>query len=114
MKGPEKFVRVEKSDGAWKAIALEHPTARYWFSVDHGERISHKVDKQEATVTDKQSNEVIARYVRYSREAPWYFVGLDRPNLGCDEPGGGPHSKHSFLIYRDVLIPAASSEGETK
>jgi hypothetical protein len=110
----EQVVVSPNGMNAWRVTKLDRPTARYWYAVDQGERLSHKLDRQQATVTDKQSAEVIARYVRYSREAPWYFIGLDRPNLGCDEPGGGPHSKRSFLIYREALTPSTPAVGAAK
>ena len=58
-------------------------------------------------VVDSESGQELGRYTTYYREPYWFFVGLDRPNMGCDGPDGGPNTKHpnSFLIYRDVLIP---------
>ena len=109
----EVLVFPKKGD-SWRITHLDRPSAQYWFAVDQGQKVAHKVDKQQSTVTDIQSGELLARYARYSREAPWYFISLGRPNQGCDGPEGGPHSKHTFLIYRDVLLPAGSTTGVSK
>ena len=114
--GPSKVVHYEKVNGEWSPTVLDHPTARYHFGMDSGRDIGHKLAKQESRVTDSQTGEAIGEYRVYIREAPWYFIGLDRPNMGCDGPEGGPHTKHenSFLIYRDILKPVNLSRAEEK
>lgn len=111
-----KVEHVERINSEWKVTILDHPTARYHFGMDSGRDIGHKLAKQESRVTDSQTGEAIGEYRVYIREAPWYFIGLDRPNMGCDGPEGGPHTKHenSFLIYRDILKPVNLSRAEEK
>jgi hypothetical protein len=109
----EVLVYPKKGD-SWRITKLDHPTARYYFGMDSGRDIGHKLGKQESRVTDSQTGEAIGEYRVYIREAPWYFIGLGRPNMGCDGPEGGPHTKHenSFLIYRDILKPINLSRAE--
>jgi len=108
--------RVERDGSGVRHFKIDHPTARYHFSRDSGKSIEHKLAKQESRVVDSQTGEALGEYRVYIRQAPWFFIGLDRPNMGCDGPEGGPHSKHknSFLIYRDILNPITSQGGETK
>ena len=105
--GPSKVAHFEKVNGEWVGAVLDHPTARYHFFRGSGRAIGHKLAVQESRIVDTQTSKPIAEYRVYIRQAPWFFVGLDRPSIGCDSPGGGPHSKHEsgFLIYRDVLKP---------
>jgi len=90
-----------------RSAKIERPTAKYRFFIDRGVDIGHKLSKQEFRVLDSEAGEVIGEYRVYIRGAPWFYIGLDRLNMGCDGPDAGPHTKHknSFLIYRDVLIP---------
>jgi len=104
--GTNRMWRVERDGKELRHFELAQPTARYHYTKDSGALIHHKVYLQTSQVLDSHSNDVIARYNRYSRRAPWFFVGLDKPGFGCDGPDGGPYTKHSFLIYRDVLVPA--------
>ena len=90
---------------AWKVTRLDQPTARYWFHRSNGERVAHEVGMQQSTVTDTQTGEVIGRYVMYYRQAPWFFVSIAAPAMGCDQPGARSASG-SFLIYQSVLRPA--------
>ncbi len=92
---------------AWRITKLDQPTARYHFLQDQGTQITHKVGRQMSRIVDSESGQELGRYTTYYREPNWFFIGLDRPNMGCDGPDGGPNTKHpnSFLIYRDVLVP---------
>jgi hypothetical protein len=115
-----KYIRVDMDEktralvyptqgDSWRITKLEQPTARYHYRKDDGVGIFYKVYRQSSKVEDSQSQEVLASYKRYSRKAPWFFIGLSDPGLGCDGPSGGPETGHSFLIYRDVLIPAGGA-----
>jgi hypothetical protein len=109
MKGREKFVRIEKSDGQWKPVVLDRPTARYHFRVTDpmdGTRVAYKVSRSGSVVIDKETNEEIARYTSFGRSPPWFFVGLDVPGYACDVPGGWPYTRKSRLVYQEALIPA--------
>lgn len=114
--GPGKVAHFEKVNGEWMGTVIDKPVARYHFFTDSGIDIGHKLAKQESKVLDSKSGQFIGEYRVYIRQAPWFYIGLDRPNMGCDGPDGGPYSKHknSFLIYRDVLIPSKSVEVEEK
>jgi hypothetical protein len=94
-----------RNGDSWRITRLDAPTARYHFVLDPGFKANHKVVRQSSTVTDSESRELLGRYVRYSREPPWFYIGLNPRNLGCDGPEGGPDSKKSFLIYREILKP---------
>jgi hypothetical protein len=109
MRGQKGYIHIEKIAGKWSSSVIERPTARYWFSIDSGKEVAHKVFRQQSKVVDTQTSETLALYTQFSREAPWFFIGLDRPNLACDGPEGGPYSKHSLLIYRDVIKPLNSA-----
>ncbi len=100
----EALVFPEKRE-SWRIAKLEHPTARYHYGKDSGMRMVHKIFRQSSSVVDSVSQETLGSYVRYSRRAPWFFIGLDDPGFGCDGPDGGPETKQSFLIYREVLQP---------
>ncbi len=94
----------------WRITKLDKPTARYHFSQTRGIQVTHKVNQQSSSVIDSQTRSVLARYTVYSRGAPWFFIHLSSPRMGCDGPDGGPNTKYpnSFLIYRDVLLPISS------
>lgn len=104
--------RVERAGDEIKHFKIDRPTARYWYSMDQGRTISHKVRVQQATVVDKESGELLARFAEYNREAPWYFISLGRPRQSCDAQAG--HGGSGFLVYQDVLIPSASTSGVSK
>jgi hypothetical protein len=108
--------RVEKNGAEIKQFKIDRPTARHHFYTDPGVDIGHRLARQESRVVDSKSGELVGKYRVYIRSAPWFYIGLDRPNMGCDGADGGPHSKHknSFLIYRDVLVPGKLSQGEGK
>ena len=90
---------------AWRTTKIDKPTAQYRFTIGGGTRAGHKVVRQESLIVSDRSSEVLARYAQYGRDAPWNFVGLGNAGYGCDGPDGGPNTKRSFLIYREVLIP---------
>ena len=110
MKGPSSgVVHIQKVDGRWKSTLLDRATARYWFKWNQGaEIVTHKVGKTEYLVVDITNGETIARYKAFGRDAPWFFIGLDRPPFACDVPGGWPYARGNLLVYRDALIPAGS------
>jgi hypothetical protein len=99
--------RVEREGNGVRHFKIDNPTARYHFLMDSGVKVAYKIGRQSSTVWDREANAILAQYTRYDREAPWFFIGFGRPNIGCDGSDGGVQAKHSFLIYRDVLRPAA-------
>ena len=103
--GPSKVAHFEKVNGEWTGTTLDKPAARYHYGKDSGVRVTHKIYRQTSRVTDKSLEEIIGHYVRYSREVPWFFLSLGDPGFGCDGADGGPYTKHSFLIYQNVLVP---------
>ena len=98
----EKIVVFPSGVEAWRVTRLGRPAARYWFQESEGEKITHKVGLQQSTVTDTVSGEVIARYVRYHRQAPWFFISVAAPAIACDKPGTRL-ATGTFLIYEQVL-----------
>ena len=106
MRGREKFIRIEKIDGQWRPIVLDRPTARYHYKwPDRGTRVAHKVGKSETVVIDTETNDQVARYTRFGRRPPWFWIGLDTPAFACDAPGRWPLTKSGLSVYREVLIP---------
>jgi len=105
----EKLVVSPNGMDAWRITKLDTPTAEYRFrSRWSGDavRVAHKIWMEDSTVWNAQTGEVLARYVRYSRGPYWFYIGLGIPGYGCDGPDGGPDTKHSSLIYKEVLKPA--------
>ena len=101
----EALVYPKKGD-SWRITRLEHPTARYHYTTNiYGTNVAHKITRQESTVSDQTTGEVIGRYVEYGRRPPWFFIGLGEAPYSCDGPDGGPNSKYNRLIYREVLLP---------
>lgn len=110
MKGKERFVRIEKIDGHWESTVLDRPTARYHFmytDLMNGTPWGHKITRTGSVVIDKETGLEIARYVGFGRDAPWYFIGLDRPGFACDAPSRWPYTRNSRLIYEHALIPSS-------
>jgi len=84
--GVNRVVHIEKQDEIWTPTVLDHPTARYHYRWPvKSETVSHKIVKGERVVIDDQTGEVLGRHLNYARKAPWFFVHLDRPNMGCIE-----------------------------
>jgi hypothetical protein len=103
--GPNQIVHFEKISGVWKASVLDHPTARYHYRWPHVDTpIGHKVDKIERVVVDSQTGELLARETKYRREAPWFYIGLDRPVILCPAPGKHPLEKHG-AVFNLALKP---------
>jgi len=91
---------------AWKVTKLDRPEARYHFTTNkYGTSVAHKITRWESLVSDQTSAEILGRYVEYARRPAWFFVAVGEVPFSCDGPDGGPSSKRSALIYKDVLIP---------
>ena len=104
--GPSQTVHLEKVNDVWTATVLDKPAAKYHYTRNiYGEQVAHKITRQEARVTDSVSGAVVGRYIAYSRDAYWGFIHLSAPRMGCDGPDMGPNTKHSSLIYAQVLKP---------
>lgn len=100
-------VTVEMDTGyAWRITKLDRPTARYHYSKPHSHSgVSYKVKMFEYLVRDSQADEVLAREKTFARNAPWYFIGLERPTLFCPVSGKYGERIHA-TIYDIVLEPA--------
>ncbi len=97
--GPSKVVHLEKRNGVWNATVLNQPTARYHYKWPHVDSpMSHKVAKIERVVEDAESNELMARETKYKRQAPWFYIGLDRPVMLCPAPGEHLLSKYGSVF----------------
>lgn len=103
-----KVEHVEKIDGKWKVTILDHPTARYHYESPHqNTSMGYGVSKIERVVRDSQTGEVLARETKYVRDAPWFFIGLDRPVMLCPTPG--EHSLEKFgSVYNLALKPLSA------
>ena len=90
---------------AWRITRLDHPTARYRFTKPHSHTIvAHRIKMFEYLVEDVTAREVLGREKTYAREAPWFFIGLDRPTRFCDLSGSYGEKIHA-TIYDVVLKP---------
>lgn len=100
---------VEADTGyAWRITKLDKPTAEYGFKWRWGGgavQVAHKIWMEDSTVWNANTGEVLAHYVSYDRGPYWFFIGLGAPMIACDGPDGGPDTRHSSLIYREVLKP---------
>jgi hypothetical protein len=115
--GTNKVWRVERSPEGLKHFEIGRPSARYHFrSTDpmNGTPWAHKIVRSGSVVLDTANNQEVARYTRFGRAAPWFYVGLGTPAFGCDAPGDWPNSRKSFLIYREALIPAGQGQGASR
>ena len=105
--GTNRYWRVERDNNNLKHFAIDKPTARYHFkTTDSGTEVAHGIVKSQTIVIDSHNNEEIARYARFGRSPPWFFIGLGTPDYACDAPGRWPLTRTSMLVYREVLIPA--------
>jgi hypothetical protein len=101
MKGPKGgVVHIEKVNGRWRSTLLERPTARYQYQSRSHIPESRKVVKHESIVVDTHDQQAIGRETIFGRYAPWFFVGLDAPQMQC-------HGVHHVpgLVYKNVLLP---------
>jgi len=106
MKGQNKVVRIDKVDGSWKSTVLDRPTARYHFRItDFGTPWAHNIVKTQTVVVDTETKEEIARYTRFGRSGPWYFVSTSEPPYACDGPGRWPLARGDLLVYESALTP---------
>jgi hypothetical protein len=107
MRGPEKYVRIEKSDGQWKPLVLDRPTARYHFKQSHDRtKVLHALRKFEWVITDVQTGAQLARETTYTRGPSWYSLGIERPTLFC--PVSGKYGEKLLTtLYAEVLKPTA-------
>lgn len=98
--------RVERAGDEIKHFKIDRPTARYHYTKPHSHtRVAHKTTMFEYLVRDTQANEILAREKTYAREAPWYFISLDRPTLFCPVSGKYGERIHA-TIYDIVLQPS--------
>ena len=105
--GPTRTVHYEKRNGVWKGEVFDQPSARYHYRWPHMNTVvSHKVVKTEQLVADTLTDEVLARYVNYGREGPWFFVGLDMPLMLCEEAERDARKRGTVFGPRMVLLPA--------
>ena len=98
--------RVERDGNELRHFKIDRPTARYYFAKPHNHTIvAHKIKMFEYLVGDRTTNQILAREKTYAREAPWFFVGLDRPTRFCAVSGDYGERIYATL-YDRVLKPA--------
>lgn len=101
--------RVERDGDEVRHFRIDRPSARYHFRMPSSHApIGHKLVKHETTVVDTVTGDVLGRYARISRTAPWFYWSI-RGDFSCDAPGRWPLTRGNFSIYRDVLQPASNS-----
>jgi hypothetical protein len=99
--GPDRVVHLEKVNSVWSPTVLDRPTARYHYRANrYGIDVAHGVQRFEDKVVDTQTDEVLGRYVIYYRDAPWFFIGLDRPTIPCVE------TERDTRKYGTISVPA--------
>lgn len=101
----------------WRITKLDQPTARYQYRGNrYGIDVTHGVQKFENVVVDTQSDEVLGRYLIYYRDAPWFFIGLDRPTIPCAETERDTRKYGTISV--DALVfghgPKGSNGGQKK
>jgi hypothetical protein len=100
--------RVERDGNELKHFKIERPTARYHYKMPFSHAaVAHKVVRHETVVVDTTSGDLVARYTRFSRRAPWFYSGTPG-EFSCDADAGWPTARGTFEIYEKVLIPRVS------
>jgi hypothetical protein len=101
----EALVFPRKGD-SWRITLLDRPTARYHYKMPSSHRpFAHRIVQHEAIVVDTSNGEMLARYTRFSRDSPWFYVWFGKADFSCDAPGRWPLTRGSFSIYRQALEP---------
>ena len=98
--GPNRVVHLEKRKDVWESTVLDHPTARYQYLWRSHIPVARKVVKHESIVIDTKDQSVIGRETIVGRYPPWFFIGLDAPQMQCYGKNHLPG-----LVYTHVLIP---------
>lgn len=100
--------RVERDGNDLKHFKIERPTARYHYKMPFSHAaVAHKVVKHETVVTDTAAGDLVGRYTRFSRQAPWFYWGLTG-EFSCDADASWPAARGTFEIYEKVLIPSVA------
>ena len=90
----KKVEHIEKSDGEWRKVILDRPSARYHLLGSKPKQVGHKVSVQETVVLDAQTNEVIARQssvTRWANTVDQAWMGLIGSTIKlCPDPTKGP------------------------
>lgn len=106
LRDTDKVVHIEKRAGIWTANILDRPSARYHYRGNaFGIDVAHGIQKFQSEVIDTNTNEVLGRYVNYYRDVPWFFIGLDRPTLPCEETERDARKYRTISVHRLVLLP---------
>ncbi len=102
----EVYWRHEWVGDKIRSYEIERPTARYHYKMVASHKpVAHQIDQFEDVVEDTHDDQVIGRYMNYRRGAPWFFIGLGRPTIPCEETQKDTR-KYGRLIYRVVLEPS--------
>lgn len=92
-----------KSGSSWRIERLDKPSARFHYLHPHDHtRVAHKIDKNERQIVDSTTNEILAREINFGRDAPWFYIGLDRPLKMCY---GRRDADSREMLYTQVVIP---------
>lgn len=100
--------RVEREGNQLKHFKIERPTARYHYKMPSSHAaVAHKIVKHETVVLDTTAGELVGRYTRFSRHAPWFYWGAPG-EFSCDAEASWPTARGTFEIYEKVLIPSVA------
>ena len=94
---------------SWRMQILDQPNARYHYVrvADHLE-VALGIKKFERAVVDTLTSEILGNSVDFSRQAPWFFIHLDKPVMFCRETENAAHKIGKPFSYRLVLTPQQS------
>ena len=107
LSGDEKVIVSPDGRRAWRQTTIDRPTARYHYKMPHSHSpVAHKIVKHESVVLDTANGDLLAKYTRFSRDSPWFYVALGKGDFSCDAPGRWPLTRGHFLIFEDVLQSA--------
>jgi len=103
--------RVERVGDEIRHFKIDRPTARYQYKTRYSHApVAHKVVRHEDVVEDNLTSDLLGRELVFGRDAPWFYVGLDRPVKLCR---GKRDARGS--LYVNVLIPVdAEAKGNKR
>ena len=97
----EQIVVAPNRASAWRVTTINHPSARYQYRLRSHVHVARKVVEHESIVIDTRDQSIIGREKIIGRYAPWFFIGLDAPQMQCVGKNHLPG-----LVYQHVLLPS--------
>lgn len=103
----EQVVVSPNGVNAWHVATIDKPTAQYHYKARWSGQavpVAHKIWREDSSVVDAHTGEVLGEYVAYSRGPYWFFISLGAPTIVCEETSVGTR-KYGSLIHLAVLKP---------